>query len=136
MVPVEGDDIVLKPDIDQDILEIYLEEADEEAQNIREKHRKWAERPDDHEALSDIRRAFHTIKGSGRLVGAVKIGEFAWDFENLLNRVIDRTLPIGEPIISAVGEAGDALAELVTELQGGDTPRADIPYLRGLARRY
>ena len=33
-----------------------------------------------------MRRSFHTLKGSGRMVGAQLIGEFAWSIENLLNR--------------------------------------------------
>jgi chemotaxis protein histidine kinase CheA len=33
-----------------------------------------------------VRRAFHTLKGSGRMVGATDISEFAWAIENLLNK--------------------------------------------------
>ena len=44
------------------------------------------------EALIATRRSFHTLKGSGRMVGAQLIGEFAWSIENLLNRLINQTL--------------------------------------------
>ena len=43
------------------------------------------------EKLRPIRRVFHTLKGSGRLVGAKTLGEFAWKTENMLNRVLDGT---------------------------------------------
>ena len=79
---------VLKSGGDPEILEIYLEEAAEEADNIARLQQDWLLPPEDENALKNIRRAFHTIKGSGRLVGASKIGEFAWEFEQLLNRVI------------------------------------------------
>ena len=39
-----------------------------------------------------MRRSFHTLKGSGRMVGAQLLGEFCWSVENLLNRIIDKTL--------------------------------------------
>ena len=84
--------------------------------------------------MKNIRRAFHTIKGSGRLVGALKIGEFAWDYEQLLNRVIDKTVPPNRQVIEAVGQAARALPELVEELKTSAEPQADTGYLRGLAR--
>jgi chemosensory pili system protein ChpA (sensor histidine kinase/response regulator) len=132
--PVDDEPEVLKPGSDPDILEIYLEEASEESQNIARLQQDWLLHPEDENALKNIRRAFHTIKGSGRLVGAMKIGEFAWDFELLLNRLIDKTIPPNPQIIDAVGQAARALPELVVELKTSKPPRAEISYLRGLAR--
>ena len=132
--PVEDDAVVLKPGGDPDILEIYLEEAEEESEQIRQQQLDWKLHPEDENALKNIRRSFHTIKGSGRLVGAMKIGEFAWDFENLLNRVIDKTVEPSASVIDAVGLSAQALPQLIDELKGGNRPEADIAYLRGLAR--
>ena len=94
VVSIDEELEVLKPGSDPEILEIYLEEAEEESLNIKRLQRDWLLHPEDENAVRNIRRAFHTIKGSGRLVGAMKIGEFAWDFEQLLNRVIDKTIPL------------------------------------------
>ncbi len=134
IVPIDDEAVVLKPGSDPEILEIYLEEAEEESQNIARLQQDWLLHPEDENAVKNIRRAFHTIKGSGRLVGAMKIGEFAWDFEHLLNRLIDRTIPPSKQIIDAVGEAAQVLPELVTELKTSVAPQADVNYLRGLAR--
>ncbi len=125
---------VLKPGSDPEILEIYLEEAEEESENIARLHQDWLFHPEDQNALKNIRRAFHTIKGSGRLVGAVKIGEFAWDYEQLLNCVIDKTITPNDAIIDAVGQAATASLELVEELKNGQPVKSDLAYLRGLAR--
>jgi chemosensory pili system protein ChpA (sensor histidine kinase/response regulator) len=132
--PVEEELEVLKPGSDPDILEIYLEEAEEESENIALLQKDWLLHPEDQNALKNIRRAFHTIKGSGRLVGAMKIGEFAWDFEQLLNHVIDKTIAPNEHIIEAIGDAAVASLQLVEELKNGKPVTADIAYLRGLAR--
>ena len=134
VTPVEDDLEVLKPGSDEDILEIYLEEAQEESQNIARLQKDWLLHPEDENALKNIRRAFHTIKGSGRLVGAMKIGEFAWDYEQLLNRVIDKTIPPDQKVIEAVGKAAKVLPELVEELKSGQPPKGRVAYLRGLAR--
>ena len=38
--------------------------------------------------LLEIRRHFHTLKGSGRMIGAKSSAELAWTVEDTLNRVI------------------------------------------------
>ncbi len=134
VTPVDEELEVLKSGSDPEILEIYLEEAEDEAHNIARLQQDWLLHPEDENAVKNIRRAFHTIKGSGRLVGAMKIGEFAWDYENLLNRVIDKTIRPDKQIIAAVGEAAEALPQLVDELKTAKAPKADISYLRGLAQ--
>jgi len=134
VVSIDEELEVLKPGSDPEILEIYLEEAAEESLNIARLQRDWLLHPEDENAVRNIRRAFHTIKGSGRLVGAMKIGEFAWDFEQLLNRVIDKTIPPDKRAIEAVGGAATALQELVEELKTSVAPDSDINHLRGLAR--
>ncbi|HBZ99939.1 MAG TPA: hypothetical protein DEO97_15070, partial [Pseudomonas sp.] len=45
---------------------------------------------------------FHTLKGSGRMVRALIIGELAWSIENLLNRVLDRTIVAGDSVRQVV----------------------------------
>jgi chemosensory pili system protein ChpA (sensor histidine kinase/response regulator) len=79
-------------DIDDEIIDIFIEEATEVTETINEYFPRWANNFDDHEALIEFRRAFHTLKGSGRMVGANEIGELAWSIENMLNRVLDHTI--------------------------------------------
>ena len=79
-------------DIDDEIIEIFIEEATEVTETISEYFPRWAQNFDDSEALIEFRRAFHTLKGSGRMVGANEIGELAWSIENMLNRVLDHTI--------------------------------------------
>ncbi|MFT5502356.1 MAG: chemosensory pili system protein ChpA (sensor histidine kinase/response regulator) [Gammaproteobacteria bacterium] len=134
VVPVVEELEILKEGSDPEILEIYLEEAEEESINIARMQQDWLMHPEDENALRNIRRAFHTIKGSGRLVGASKIGEFAWDYEQLLNRVIDKTVITDSELIGAVGLASGAMFELVEELKSRKPPGCDIAWLRGLAR--
>jgi chemosensory pili system protein ChpA (sensor histidine kinase/response regulator) len=66
------------PDIDPEFLEVFLEEAREELATIAEQQALWRENLADRQAMTTIRRAFHTLKGSGRVVGATVIGDFAW----------------------------------------------------------
>ena len=100
-------------DVDPEILDIFIEEAREELEVIREYLSRWLDDVDDVEALITFRRSFHTLKGSGRLVGAKTIGEFAWSIENLLNRVIDQTLTVTPELTGLLGEALEVLPSLI-----------------------
>ena len=79
------------PVADADLLEVFVEEAREELATIAELYPRWREDAADQEALVRLRRAFHTLKGSGRMVGATALGELAWAAENLLNRYLNGT---------------------------------------------
>ncbi|GAB2196868.1 Hpt domain-containing protein [Sessilibacter sp. MAH4] len=78
--------------IDDEIIEIFIEEAEEVKETIAEYFPRWSQDFNDSEALIEFRRGFHTLKGSGRMVGASDIGELAWAIENMLNRVLDKTI--------------------------------------------
>ncbi|GAA6166931.1 hybrid sensor histidine kinase/response regulator [Sessilibacter corallicola] len=91
--------------IDDEIIEIFIEEAEEVSATIDAYYPRWAEDQSDQEALTEFRRGFHTLKGSGRMVGASDIGELAWAIENMLNRIIDKTIsadPIQVELINRV----------------------------------
>ena len=113
-------------EIEPEILEIFLEESKEELAVIAEYLPRWCDNTDDREALTMFRRSFHTLKGSGRLVGAETIGEFAWSIENLLNRVIDETVPISPQILTLLRDALEELPGLVEAQESGQAPTRDV----------
>ncbi len=108
-------------DIDPEFIEVFLEEARGELAAVREQLLRWQENLRDRDALAIIRRAFHTLKGSGRMVGVMVIGDFAWEYENLLNQVLADKVPPSQAIISAIAAAVAALEPLV----GETPPRGD-----------
>ncbi len=57
---------------------------------LGEKVPLWIQQQDSSDLLTEIRRGFHTLKGSGRMVGADEVGDFAWHIEALLNTVAGR----------------------------------------------
>jgi len=118
--------IILSDDADEEILEIFIEEAIEELASLNEQVPLWKNDNGNEEALSTIRRSFHTLKGSGRLIGAELIGEFAWNFENMLNRVIDKSLPLNQDVFDILNEALAVLPQLIEQLKGNREPIPNI----------
>ncbi|MDH3303912.1 MAG: Hpt domain-containing protein [Gammaproteobacteria bacterium] len=130
---------VVAPDtehMDPELLELFIEEAKEEIASIKRNLPVWTRSPDDMESLITARRSFHTLKGSGRMVGAERIGEYCWSVENLLNRLINRTLVRTPPMVNFILEAAEAVPELVEQLEVGTEPEADIRLLMAKANAF
>jgi len=113
-------------EIDPEFLELFIEEAKDEIAKLKKLFPLWDENPQDQDSLVNIRRSFHTLKGSGRMVGAQLIGEFAWSVENLLNRVINKTLERTPDMMAVLREAVAAVPELVEQLEIGRAPTRDV----------
>src|SRR4029079_8557908 len=101
---------------------LCVEEVQNKIDNRRRTLPLWKEDPTQLDALKPIRRSFHTLKGSGRLVGALTLGEFSWKVENMLNRVLDSTVPPSGAAVELVEHAVGALPELLAALRGGAAP--------------
>lgn len=97
--------------IDEEIAAIFIEEANEVLAALHQLMPQWISH-NDQDALTDIRRYFHTLKGSGRMAGAEVIGELAWAVEQVLNHVIDGTRPDS----AAVKELASRSQQLVPSL--------------------
>ena len=79
-------------DQDAEILEIFVEEIEEIFAELNSLFTDWLQEPNNQDMLTTIRRHFHTLKGSGRMVGAKSAGEIAWAVEDTLNRIISGSL--------------------------------------------
>ncbi|MDM0114951.1 Hpt domain-containing protein [Variovorax sp. J22R133] len=70
---------------EDDLQNIFLDEAREVVQNGLVAVEELEHDPTDVGELTILRRAFHTLKGSSRMVGLSDIGDAAWSLEQLLN---------------------------------------------------
>ncbi len=71
--------------LDAELFEIFLHEADEVLGGIAGDLGSGLGALGDADTLSRIRRAFHTLKGSSRMVGLHRYGEAAWAVEQVMN---------------------------------------------------
>ena len=128
-----GEYAILADDADEEIVEIFIEEAVEVLGELHTYLPQWKADNSDEEALAVVRRSFHTLKGSGRLLGANLIGEFAWKFENMLNRIIDNKINVSQPLLQALDEALAVLPQLIEQLKGNREPIENIAQLMSAA---
>ncbi|MEN8719956.1 MAG: Hpt domain-containing protein, partial [Oceanococcaceae bacterium] len=101
-------------EVDDDLREIFIDEARDV---LAELGRLSAGSGIDKDRRGDVRRAFHTLKGSGRMVGAADIGEFGWAVENLLNRCLEGQFEFSGPVEKLVQDAIEALPSIIDRFQ-------------------
>ncbi|MBW6495834.1 MAG: Hpt domain-containing protein, partial [Burkholderiaceae bacterium] len=70
---------------DSELLQVFLAEAREVLETVEREAAALAELPSDQDLVTTLRRSFHTLKGSSRMVGLGLFGEAAWAVEQVLN---------------------------------------------------
>jgi chemosensory pili system protein ChpA (sensor histidine kinase/response regulator) len=118
---------------DDDIMQIFIEDAREMIALINKTLPDWHADPSSRDVMLDLRRAFHTLKGSGRMVGASDISEFAWAVENMLNKVREGKIGHSGQMFDLLYKARDILPEMVAQLEGGPALQGDVLALRAAA---
>ena len=91
--------------LDEELLEIFLEEAQSVVQTGGQALQSLRRNAADAEALTTLRRAFHTLKGSSRMVGLVQYGDAAWSMEQVLNSWLAEHKPANAPLLALSAEA-------------------------------
>ncbi|HEX6529123.1 MAG TPA: Hpt domain-containing protein, partial [Burkholderiales bacterium] len=98
---------------DHELLGVFLEEAVEVLETIRTTLPVCREKPEDNEALTTVRRAFHTLKGSGRMVGLKDFGEAAWEIEQVMNAWLEQKRAANPPLLAMIEGAAAAFADWI-----------------------
>ncbi|MFZ4551397.1 MAG: Hpt domain-containing protein [Aquabacterium sp.] len=89
---------------DDEMRDIFLEEAREVIETARSGLGDLVRHPSDVAAMTSVRRAFHTLKGSSRMVGLKEYGEAGWACEQLYNACLATQEPAGEDLLAVTGE--------------------------------
>lgn len=101
---------------DDEMREVFLEEAREVLESAMNARSELVRAPDDLGLQTLLRRAFHTLKGSSRMVGLKDFGDAAWACEQLYNtRLADQT-PASEPLLRCTEWVLGYLAAWVDEI--------------------
>ena len=97
--------------IDDVIFDAFVEESAEILEAAELLHIDCTQNPENIDAVRNLRRAFHTLKGSSRMAGLNNIGEVAWLGESLFNYVLDTEKPLNKPILDFASDALNTIKE-------------------------
>ncbi len=116
--------VVLADDHEDDgaeLLAIFMDEAmavfDSAWATLEVLRQRPASLPD----LTVLRRGFHTLKGSARMVGLSDVGEAAWAMEQLLNTWLADQNPVNQDLLVLSEQSLRYLMKWLLGLQAGQT---------------
>lgn len=104
-------------EVDAELLEIFLGEAEEVLGCVKDTIPDSRNEPYNQDHLTTLRRSFHTLKGSGRMVGLMAFGEAAWSIEQVLNLRLSETRAGDADLYSLLDKAVEVLGAWVVDLQ-------------------
>lgn len=105
--------------IDDELKMIFAEELQEEIDSIK-LSLATLEKEKSLESLFSIRKSFHTLKGSGRMIGALTLGDIACSVENVLNKKLDTQKAISPTTSNLISVSIDMLEKFSVSIAGGD----------------
>lgn len=114
---------------DPELLDIFLEEAVEVLATLYAASASCRQSPNDHESLVVIRRGFHTLKGSGRMVSLNELGEAAWAMEQLMNGWLADARTASDDLLTVIDTSHDLFTRWVEALRQNITLNLPVPAL-------
>jgi chemosensory pili system protein ChpA (sensor histidine kinase/response regulator) len=122
-------------DSEPELVEIFLEEANEVLATMGEACEVCKSTPDNQESLTVIRRSFHTLKGSGRMVGLTDLGETGWRFEQLMNGWLSEKKSANSDLLRLLERARGVFQDWVDALQSNQPVALPVPALLAALER-
>jgi chemosensory pili system protein ChpA (sensor histidine kinase/response regulator) len=121
--------------VEAELLEIFIGEAQEVLAFVRETlalPRSESATPD---KLTMLRRSFHTLKGSGRMVGLNNFAEGAYGVEKVMNVWLAEERPASDALFALLDRAAGDLSAWVDELAGAGRSARNSDALVAAAQR-
>ncbi len=100
--------------LDDDIREVFLDEATEKVEAMRQQYVAWSAQRDDDAALEGVLSALDSLKSTGRLVGADTLSEVCWVLEAALRGCREGRLEASDETLAVL----DGGIEMVDALVG------------------
>ncbi len=120
-------------DFGEEAAEIFRQEAEEHLQTISMYVAQLEHTPGDLEPIQGIRRATHTLKGAAGMMGFRAIADLSHISEDLLDSVMEGSIPISSTVLSIILDTAEALDLLVNDkVKAGESEVA----LQALRARY
>ena len=120
-------------EIDNEMLEIFTEEASEVVQTGLAAVQNLRAESGNLEEATVLRRAFHTLKGSSRMVGLMEFGEAGWAMEQMSNALLADQRPFSVEICDLSQAAMEGFGQWASEIAARKPQTWSAPPFRASA---
>ena len=107
------DDLRANGNMPEELVEIFAEEAEDHLSTIFDGLDRLRVDHNDMEAIGDIRRSAHTLKGAAGAVGSPAVSNLAYRIETLLNLLLEQERGATKTQVDLCLDAGDLLSDIL-----------------------
>ena len=111
---------LVQDEVDEEMLSIFMEEANELFPRIGESLRAWRANPDDKSVAQNLQRSLHTLKGGARMTGAMRLSEQAHQMESFVVQAMSNALH-DAATWDELDNHFDRIGSTLERLRGGET---------------
>lgn len=123
------------PGFDVDMLDIFLVEARDVLHHIDSILTLPRQQAGASDQLALLRRSFHTLKGSSRMIGLAQFAQAAGAIEQVMNTWLAEARPASDDLFTLLKYGWYQLSEWVAELEGGGALEREAGMLVDAAER-
>jgi len=126
--PASAIEPALHDELDSDLLPVFLEEAADLLPQIGNGLRQWQQDPHDTAPAQGLLRTLHTVKGSARMAGAMRIGQHTHELETQVENMVHAgtTAPAAfDELMASYDQALVLFEQLVKPTQAVETEAAE-----------
>ncbi|MBN2078150.1 MAG: chemotaxis protein CheW [Spirochaetes bacterium] len=109
--------------------DIFLEEADEQLQELNQNLLELEKNPENIEIINNIFRAAHSLKSSAAFVGLNELSDLAHMMENLLQGIRDGSMAVTSEIVDVIFKCFDEIHNVIDTISSGEKPEQDLQWL-------
>lgn len=110
---------------DVEILMDFISEADESLLSANHRIADLGENPTDKDAIDEVFRCFHSIKGNSAALGKTKLSKFAHTAEHALDKIRKGKVTLNDERLNLLNEASDILRDQIARFES--EPESDAP---------
>lgn len=107
---------------DQELREIFLEEATDLVSSISHTLQAWENDLQNLQKISDLKRDLHTLKGSARMVGLPMVSTLTHELESLCEALSKHQVPVDKSVFELIGLGQDQILSMLETLKQNKTP--------------
>ena len=109
--------------------DIFLEEADEQLNELNQNLLELEKNPANHEIINNIFRTAHSLKSSAAFVGLNELSDLAHMMENLLQGIRDGSMSVTSEIIDIIFNCFDEIRNVIDSIGAGEKPTQNFKRL-------
>src|SRR5574344_3043308 len=110
----------------EELLKDFFTEAEQQVENLESNILVIENDPSNHEAIDEIFRAAHTLKGGSATVEMTELSTFTHAVEDLLDELRSGTVTVTEPVVDILLSSIDIIKDMLSCRRNGSVYDGDV----------